>query len=255
MVEHRTRCADWTAPTGQLSSHLRQRVQSSWRASTGRAVVQPRSRLPSHVGSLNAMSRAGSAKSSGARSRQSAPTTSTSAASRGPSPLRRRPCSCRPRRDESPAIEAGDDVECDAVGRCEDRADVPRRAAGGPVAFHAHDRVHDRERRLAREKQVHQHAAEVVAIGDFEVVLRFLQPGDAAEQVLHGAGEHHEAMRLELGQRDQHVGLGDDSPSVKAPYRRLPSHGHANAVVIEEHEVARLLRRRPRRFRCRPRVA
>ena len=75
---------------------------------------------------------------------------------------------------------------------------MPRRAAGRALALHADDRVHDRERRPAGEHEVDEHLAEVVAVGDLEVVLRLLEPGDAAEEVLHGAGEHHEAVRLEL---------------------------------------------------------
>ena len=78
--------------------------------------------------------------------------------------------------------------------------------------------------------------AEVVPVGDLEVVLRLLEPRDAAEQVLDGAGEHHEAVRLELGQRDEHVGLDDRRAQRERAVESATVVADPAAGIVEEHE-------------------
>ena len=98
-------------------------------------------------------------------------------------------------------------VQGGRVAREQQDVHAPGRSRARAVALHGHDAVQDVQPGAQEAVDVDQHGGEMLGARHLDVVFSLAHPGHAAELVLDGAGDAHEAVGLHLGQADDAVGL------------------------------------------------
>ena len=93
------------------------------------------------------------------------------------------------------------------VSRRDQAADGPRGALRRAVPLHADDRVADAQAGLTVFAEVDKHIGKIGGLRVFIMVLRLHCAGDDAEKILDGVRHAHHAVRFELADVDNRVGL------------------------------------------------
>ena len=98
----------------------------------------------------------------------------------------------------------------------DDQTEMTRITAPRPLPLHPDDPVCYGQRRFNEPAELRQHAGEKGMINSRpQVPLGLAHPRDTTEHILHPQGEEHHAVRLDLGEVDDDIGIQDGLGQLK----------------------------------------